>query len=246
MPEAHLIRCPHCNHALSLPEEFLGQVVTCLECRSPFRAPIRDGDKLTESLKLPKKTRIPARLFLPTFGLLLLGFVGLFLNAYLWWWFHNDPQGASQFAEANMVFMLETKPAPPTDKNKPDPKKKLTAEEQQRQIDESKKRIEEFGNAQEKSVKDVAKGVSADGMKRVRLIFGVISLGVVIGGFCFALRKAYYFCFLACFLSAINSPDLGCCFIGVIVGIWGFMMLISEEGRAYFRQATGTPTQNVG
>ncbi|QEL17330.1 hypothetical protein [Limnoglobus roseus] len=226
MPEPLLIRCPHCNHALSLPEEFLGQIVSCLECRSPFRAPVREGDKLTAAEKLPRPVRIPVRLFVPTFGLLLLGFAGLFVNLYLAWWFQADPKAAGQFAEANMFFMLETDPPA----EKPKDGQKLTD-------DEEKKRREDQAERQQQLVKEAAGKVSPEGMKRVRLAFAAVSLGVLVGGFCFALRKGYYFCYFACLLAALNSPDIGCCFIGVVIGVWGFMVLISDEGQQYFRRA---------
>jgi hypothetical protein len=236
MPETALIRCPHCNHALSLPSEFLGRAVTCLQCQNPFLAPVLEGDLLTEPQKLLKKSRIPPRIFIPMYGMMLLGFTGVLLNAYLWFWFQSDPMAASQFAEANLFFMLETKPPETT---KVDPKAKATAEDEAAR----KKRAEEFGDAQGKSAKNLAQNLSVDSMKRVRLIFGAVSFGVLVGSFCFALRRAYYYCMLACLLSAVNSPDLGCCFIGGIVGIWGFMMLISEEGRDYFRR---TPPLKAG
>ncbi len=223
MPDPILIRCPHCAHALTLPEEFLGQVVSCLECRSPFRAPVRDGDTLTDPVKLSRPTRIPARIFVPTFGLLLLGFAGLFVNLYLAWWFRADPQGAAKFAEANMYFLLETEP--PAEKAK-DGKPPTDAEEKQSRDDQAER--------QQQIVKETAGKVSAEKMLRVRLAFAVVSLGVVAGGFGFALRRGYYFCYFACLLAALNSPDIGCCFLGVVVGLWGFMVLISDEGQKHF------------
>lgn len=225
MPDSLLTRCPHCNHALNLPEEFLGQVVSCLECRSPFRAPVRDGEGLTAPEKLPRPSRIPARLFIPTFGLMLLGFGGLFINGYLAAWMTADPGAAVKFAEANLFFMLETDP--PAAKDKDGKAEKLTPEE-------DKKRRDEMAEKQQQLTKDAAAQVSAAGMIRTRIAFALVSLGVVAGGFCFALKRGYYFCFFACLLSALNSPDIGCCFVGVVVGIWGFMVLISDEGRKYF------------
>lgn len=229
MPEPILIRCPHCNHALSLPDEYLGQVVSCLECHAPFRAPAREGGQLTAPQPLPKPTRIPARVFVPTFGLLLMGFAGLFVNLYLAWWFGIDPKAAAQFAEANMFFMLDPD-APPAKDGKT------------RTADEEKKRRDEQAEKQQRLVKDAAGKVSPEGMRKVRLAFALVSLGVVAGGFCFALRRGYYYCYFACLLSALNSPDIGCCFIGVVLGVWGFMVLISDDGQRYFRRAQANGT----
>lgn len=231
MPEPLLTRCPHCNHALNLPEEFLGQVVSCLECQAPFRAPVLENGKLTTPTLLPKPSRIPARLFVPTFGLMLLGFAGLFVNLYLAWWFHAEPRAAAQFAEANMLFMMETEPA--ADKAKDG--KKLTDEEE-------KQRREEHAEKQQQLAKDAAGAVSVEKMKLIRLAFAAVSLGVLVGGLCFVARKGYYYCFIACLLAALNSPDIGCCFVGVVIGAWGFMALISDDGQRYFRrgQSNGT------
>lgn len=223
MPESLLTRCPHCNHALNVPEEFLGQVVTCLECRTPFRAPVIENGKLTDPLPLPKPSRIPAKIFIPTFGLLLLGFAGLFVNLYLMWWFQADPNAAARFAEANLFFMMETEPTAEKAKDG----KKLSAEEE-------KQRREAHAERQQQLAKDAAGTVSVEGMKRVRLAFAAVSLGVVAGGLCLAFRRGYYYCYFACLLAALNSPDIGCCFIGVVIGVWGFMALISDDGQSYF------------
>ncbi len=225
MPDPILLRCPHCQHALQIPEEFLGQVVTCLQCRGPFRAPTVTNGVLGQPELLPKKPRIPARLFIPTYGLLLLGFAGLLINVYLAIWMSAEPKAAMKFAEANLFFMLETDPKAVDGKDKSAPQ---TPEE-------AKARRDELAEKQEKLTRDVAENVSVSGMIRIRIIFAIISAGVLMGGFCFALRRGYYLAFASCALSAVNSPDIGCCFVGVVVGIWGFMMLISDEGRVHFR-----------
>lgn len=216
MSEELLTRCPHCNCALRIPADFLGRTVSCLECRAPFTAPVRDGDGLTAPIKLPKPSRIPARLFVPTFGLLLLGFAGMFVNGYLAVWMHLEPGAAAKFAEANFLNMLAI-----------DPPAKAKNEE------ESQKR-EEDAQRQQQLAKEAASQVNADGMKRTRILFALMSAGVAAGGICFMLRSGYVWCFVACALAAVNSPDIGCCFLGIVVGIWGFMALISDEGRRHF------------
>lgn len=225
MPDLLLTRCPHCRHALQLPESYLGQIVSCLECHAPFRAPVRENGGLSEPIALPKPTRIPAKLFVPTFGFLLLGFAALFINVYLAVWMSQEPEAAGKFAEANLFFMLETDP--PASKSKDGKVEKVSPEEE-------KKRRDELATKQQQLAKDAAARVSATGMIRIRIAFAIASLGVVAGGFCLALRRGYWFCFLSCALAAVNSPDIGCCFVGVVVGIWGFMALISDEGRKHF------------
>jgi hypothetical protein len=228
MPEPLLIRCPTCNHALQLPEEFLGKIVTCLECRTPFDAPVRDGETLTAPVTRAKPSRVPARLFIPMFGLLLFGFLGVFVNGYLWWWFHTDPKAAATFAEANFQFMMTMEPPKPSDDKKLDK-------------DEAKKLAEQFAEQQQRAAKEAASQVSVAGMKRIRIVFLVMSLGVLAGGFSFAMRSSYPYCFVACVLSAVNTPDLGCCFFGIVIGVWGAIVLVSDEGRAYFGRSTSGP-----
>jgi hypothetical protein len=241
MSEPLLIRCPTCQHALHLPESYLGQTVTCLECRTPFRATRREGDAVgtggIETVALPKPSRVPARLFIPMFGLLLFGFMGVFINGYLWWWFHNEPQAAVKFAEANLQFLIETAPPKPAEP-KVAPK---TAEEKTQRLEDQKRQATDFAEKQQEAARNAAAGVDVVGMKRLRLIFGLVGLGIVVGGFCFALRRAYPYCFVACVLSMLNTPDMGCCFFGAVIGIWGIIVLVSDEGRAYFGRSVSAP-----
>src|SRR5207249_9757968 len=88
-PETEVITCPACRHLLRVPADWLGQTVQCPECKATFRAPVRDGDRLTEPelISRPAPAAAPAAarkpdvmLLLPAFGLLFVGFAGLVVN----------------------------------------------------------------------------------------------------------------------------------------------------------------------
>ena len=226
MPESVVIRCPSCQHLLDIPEAFLGRVVTCLECKCPFQAPVRDGDRLTAAVARPKTARIPARIFVALYGLLLLGFAGVLVNGYLFYWFGADPNGAKNFVESNLQFMTANKPDAP----KADANRKRSEDDEKRDAEKSK----EFQDEQDRKTRDAAATVPVGELRFRRLLFLLMSVGVLLGALAFLLRRFYAMAFVGCFLAAINSPDLGCCFFGAIVGAWGFFALISDEGRKYF------------
>ena len=232
MPESVVIRCPSCQHLLNIPETFLGQVVTCLECKTPFQAPIRDGETLTAAVARPKASKIPARIFVAIYGLLLLGFAGVMVNGYLLYWFGADPNGAKNFVEANLQFMTANKPDAP----KADLNRKRSEDEEKRDADKTKV----FQDEQERKTRDAAATVPVGKMQLRRLLFLLMSVGVLLGALAFLLRRFYAMAFVGCFLAATNSPDIGCCFFGAIVGAWGFFSLISDEGRRYFGRLKST------
>src|SRR5687768_3588013 len=92
-------RCPACRHLLTVPDDFLGKVVTCLECRAAFEAPAQTGDAFTApKLVRPGRFKVPAFVFVPMYGLLLLGAAGVIVNGYLFVTFRNDPEAAKAFA----------------------------------------------------------------------------------------------------------------------------------------------------
>ena len=88
-PATEVIACPACRHVVRIPAEWLGTHVQCPECKAKFTAPIREGDRLTEPVLLTQPDAKPAAtrsepdrgLWLPAFGLMLLGIGSLISNA---------------------------------------------------------------------------------------------------------------------------------------------------------------------
>jgi hypothetical protein len=60
-----------------------------------------------------------------------------------------------------------------------------------------------------------------------------VSAVVFSGGLSIATRRNYRFAKFACVLAALNFPHL-CCIPGAIAGLWGLLMLSSDEGREHF------------
>lgn len=232
MPDSLIIRCPHCNHALRLPADFLGRTVTCLECKHPFRAPVKDGDALTPPVPLAPSRTVPARLFIPLFGLLVLGTTGLSLNAYLL----SNPAAAKAYARSAFESLMVGDPPEKAEWKQADAKQPPDDEELKRRA----AIMERHRNTQMAQIdKALAEMPEGRGLRWFGLVSSIL---VLLGGFAFLFRRFYALAFLGSFAAAILSPDLGCCFFGVIIAIWGFMALISDEGRRYFRIADTLPS----
>ena len=103
-PETEVISCPACKHLLRVPADWLGTQVQCPECRAMFKAPVRDGDRLTEpelisrpeSATAPRRGKLDAMLLIPAFGLLLLGVVSVVVNVITLAQIAQDPAGFQQ------------------------------------------------------------------------------------------------------------------------------------------------------
>jgi hypothetical protein len=64
-------------------------------------------------------------------------------------------------------------------------------------------------------------------------LFSGVSAIVFLGGLSIALRWNHRLAQVGCVAAALNLPHL-CCVPGSIAGLWGLLMLNSEEGRAHF------------
>lgn len=89
-PETEVIACPACRHLVRVPADWLGQTVQCPECKATFTAPWREGDALGEAVLLsspqldakadPARRQADTALWIPAFGLMLLGIISLVVN----------------------------------------------------------------------------------------------------------------------------------------------------------------------
>jgi hypothetical protein len=216
--------CPHCNHALAVPEDWLGRVVTCLECQRPFRAPVRDGESLTAAVPLTPARTVPAKMFVPLYGLLLLGLSGSVINAFLL----SDSDARAKVTRGTLDNLFADSPAEAKDWKAADRTKAPGDDElRRREIV-----MDAFQRERERSMTEMA--AKWPDSKPYRIAGLAASMLTTFGGFAFLLRRGYIVAFIGCLAAAFNSPDLGCCFAGAIVAAWGFLALISEEGRRYF------------
>ena len=180
--------------------------------------------RLTLPIALTPARGVPARFFVPVFGLLLLGVAGVAVNAYLM----ADPAATRQYQKNVLDFLATKEPPEAKDWKAADAKKKPDEAELKRREDVS----EAFRREQQKKLDDLTAKLPPSNAIR---IFGLAaSTLTLLGGLAFLVRRGYPLAFLGCFAAALNSPDLGCCFVGGIVAIWGLLALISEEGRRYF------------
>jgi hypothetical protein len=211
--ETEVISCPACNHLLRVPLEWLGQSVQCPECEALFKAPVRDGNMLSKPELLSRpvaapavaKKKLDAMLLLPAFGLMFCGVVGLIVNGWYTVRYLRDAAAAKQD-----ILQL---------------------------IQESRKRgLFTQGPEQpnERAKFDDELAEQRSGTIRVLVpIFLVVSGLVFYGGVAMAIRRHYRMAQLGCVLAAFNVAH-GCCIPGAVAGLWGFLMLNSEEGRAHF------------
>ena len=118
--ETEVISCPACKHLLRVPADWLGQSVQCPECQATFAAPRRDGESLTDPVLItaaPSPPAAPKRpdhaLWLPAFGLMLVGIVSLIVNGLTLVDLSRDPEQFEELKKAeaeNLAKMMGQDP----------------------------------------------------------------------------------------------------------------------------------------
>jgi hypothetical protein len=211
-PETEVISCPACNHLLRVPLDWLGQPVQCPECRAMFRAPVRDGDTLTkpELISRPESAApgvTPKRLD----AMLLLPAFGLLFCGV-----------AGLIVNGMLTYRFLADP----DGAKQYIRNQLSGFREQGlgAGDPPEEREKLDDERAEKLVRT---------MRWVLPTFAAVSGVVFLGGLSMALRWNYRLAQLGCVAAALNVPHL-CCVPGAVAGLWGLLMLSSEEGRAHF------------
>jgi hypothetical protein len=209
--ETEVISCPACNHLLRVPLDWLGQPVQCPECKAMFKAPVRDGDGLTrpELISRPAAAKPEAKKKLD--AMLLLPAFGLLFC------------GVAGLVVNGMLtykFLADPEGSKQYIRSQlPNFRKQgLGADDPPEQRD----RLDD-----ERAEK------AARAMRWVLPTFAGVSAVVFAGGLSIALRRNYRLAQVGCVAAALNVPHL-CCVPGAVAGLWGLVMLNSEEGRAHF------------
>jgi hypothetical protein len=210
--ETEVIACPACRHALRVPTDWLGQPVQCPECQAKFRAPVRDGDRLTDPVLIagppaaapaPPARRSGSLLTFPAFGLMLVGAAAMIANGVLFVRFVTGPDGGREWLKNQLPAIRQAgfgRAGPDAD----------PAEQDERAAAEIAPRL-----------------------------FWVWPLATAAGALTFAgglamlRRKGYRLAQVGCVAAAVNAPHL-CCVPGALFGFWGLVMLMSDEGREAF------------
>jgi hypothetical protein len=212
MPETEVIACPACKHLLRVPLDWLGTQVQCPECQAKFRAPVREGGRLTEPELIsrpaaPAASRRPDMMLLvPAFGLMLCGFASAVVNAWALYSLLSHPGGAEGWVKERVLPSV-------------------------RQAGFGEKVPPEQQAAQD----------AKDAAESARLLTWVLPMSLAAGAVTFAgglsivLRWNYRLAQAGCVLAMLNVAH-GCCVPGAVAGLWGLLMLNSEEAREHFRR----------
>jgi hypothetical protein len=211
MQETEVISCPACRHLLRVPMDWLGQDVQCPECKAKFKAPVKVGDKLTEPELMSRHeaaVEVPKKKF---DRMLLIPAFGLLFCGIIGTIVNGVILSKLLFDRdggrewaTNQVIALRGVGIG----NVPQP----GAEEQQTEQD------------------------SNELLRLYRWFIPLsflLSLGVLLGGLSIALRWSYWLAQLSCILAMLNIAH-ACCIPGAVAGLWGILMLNSEEGRQHF------------
>jgi hypothetical protein len=213
-PETEVIACPECKHLLRVPLDWLGTQVQCPECKAMFRAPVRENGKLTEpelisrpwSNAAPTRRKFDMMLLLPAFGLMFCGFASALVNGMILYTFATTPGGAHAWAKDVMVPGLR-----------------------------------QAGFGKEAVPNDQAKRDEQEAAQLARMyqwivpLANVVGVVVFLGGLSIVFRWSHRLSKIACVLAALNFPHL-CCLPGALFGLWGLLMLNSDEAREHFQK----------
>jgi uncharacterized protein YbaR (Trm112 family) len=210
-PETEIIACPACKHILRVPQDWLGTQVQCPECKAMFRAPVRENGKLTEPelISRPAPANAPAKRKFDV--MLLLPAFGLMFCGI-----------TGMLVNGWLAFSLFTAP----DGGKESVKKQVEA---LRQLGIGKA---ESPEAQAQKDEEQVEETLLIQKLMLPLAF-VVSAVVLAGGLSITFRWNYRLAKIACVLAALNVPHL-CCVPGALFGLWGFLMLNSDESREHF------------
>jgi hypothetical protein len=210
-PETEVISCPACNHLLRVPLDWLGQPVQCPECKARFKAPARDGTGGLTAAELISRPPGPAAAPRKADTMLLLPAFGLLVCGI-----------AGVIVNGILTYMFATDPV----RSKEYLRERFAAA-----------RESGFGADDpetERDRLDAARAEQTAGILRwVVPAAGVAAALALLGGLSIVLRWNYRLAQVGCVGAGLN-PVACCCAPGAIAGVWGLLMLASQEGREHF------------
>lgn len=211
--ETEVIGCPACQHLVRVPSDWLGTEVQCPECKARFRAPVREPGGLTDAVLLQRGDTAPAAPATKPDVLLLIPAFGLLICGV-----------AGALVNGFILFVLFGDAA-------------QAREWAGKQV--AALREVGFGDGdkpEEQAAKDDERTTSI--LRQLKIVIPVafaVSALVFWGGVSIVRRKHYRFAQAACVLACLNVAHL-CCVPGAVAGIWGLLMLGSQEAREHFGQ----------
>lgn len=209
--ETEVIACPACKHLVRVPADWLGQTVQCPECKATFTAPVRVGDRLTEPTLLAAPASLTTSTPAKPDPVLTLPAFGLMLV------------GIVSFL-VNGFLLIQFLSSPDHGK-----------EWLQAQMPQ----VRQWG-FQEKDAKGTPEEQDAQAAAElapkllwvwpIAMAAGAVTFA---GGVAMIRRKGYRLAQIGCLVAALNLPHL-CCVPGAVLGLWGLLLLMSDEGREHF------------
>ncbi len=226
----HPITCPGCGRTLGVPPSAVGRPAHCPHCRATFDLPANpDG---TPGAPVPRRARpklnIPRPLFVPAVGLILLGVAGTFVGGTLAVRFATVAGADHDYARA-LVRQIRgidaaDRAGRPTDAEWPQlPHAAVLGAAMTAGANDVLERVKDDRLA-------AAWGPSVSSVNQVSLVLSVVTLA---GGVALAAGRFYWLALVGCVAAAVNVNHL-CCIPGAMLGGWGFLNLVRDEGRAYF------------
>jgi hypothetical protein len=211
--ETEVILCPACAHLLRVPLDWLGQTVQCPECKAMFKAPVRNGNALTAPELISSPSVVVGSQRKNLDAMLLLPAFGLLFCGVIgvivngvFLWKLVVDQDGGHEWAMNQIHAL-----------------RKSGFGTQGPLETQEQRDEQ------------------DAMQLLRYyrwfvpLSLVVSVGVFLGGLSIALRWNYWLGQVGCVLAMVNIAH-ACCVPGAVAGLWGLLMLNSEEGRGHFRK----------
>jgi hypothetical protein len=211
-PETEVISCPACKHALRVPADWLGQTVQCPECQAKFQAPIREDGRLTAPILLSAPAPVNP---VPVRGradwMLTLPAFGLMLIGVV-----------ATITDGVLAFQFASSP----DGGKG-------------ALIDRMPELRRMGLvAPDPNLDQQTQDEQAAAQAAATLMW-VLPLGTMAGALTFAgglamvLRRWHRLAQIGCVLAAVNLPNFFCV-PGALFGLWGLLLLSSEEGREHF------------
>ena len=211
-PETEVISCPACQHALRVPADWLGQTVQCPECQAKFQAPTREDGRLTAPILLSAPAPVKP---VPARGradlMLTLPAFGLMLIGVV-----------ATIVDGFLTVHFA---------RSPDGGKGILID----RIPELRRMGLETSdpNLDQQTQYEQAAAQTASIVMWALPLGTVAGVGTFAGGLAMVLRKRYRLAQIGCVLAAVNLPGLFCV-PGALFGLWGLLLLSSDEGREHF------------
>lgn len=220
-----VVNCPGCSRPLHVPASAAGRSTHCPHCRAVLAITWSETGTPTSVKVVPPRPVIAKSLMLPGLALVLLGLAGVFVNGYLSLLFFNQPGADLEFARGRV-------------------KEVRSAEA----LSGAMHRTSDWVGGGPAALCGAAPIIAAEeardealaeswvqGLKPIHLVSTVVSLLAVLGGIALVRGRLYPLALLGCAAALVNVNHL-CCIPGGIAGVWGFMLLVRDDARDYFRR----------